>query len=103
MRGSGWGVAPAPVGSTAFLITRGTTGVVNASILASRTNRTILIIRNIDAQGVLYIADSNAETTATGYQLRPGEQTPPIPTSAQIFAIASQANTAWQALEVYNT
>jgi hypothetical protein len=78
-----------------------TIGTTAASLVAARTLRRRVYVRNTHASNVLYLGASAAVTTANGHAV-PAGTTVEIDTDAAVFAIASAITTTVTYLETFD-
>jgi hypothetical protein len=67
-------------------------GASAASLVAARTNRRSVVVRNTHASQVLFLGKDSAVTTANGLAVPAGQATE-LTYDGQVFAIASGAST----------
>lgn len=75
-------------------------GTAAAQIIAGRTTRKSLLVRNIHATQILYVGGSGV-TTANGMKVKPDESVEFADFNGTLYGVADGAATAVRFLEVY--
>jgi len=86
--------------ASAFATAQASIGTSSALLVAGRTLRRQVVIRNTHASNTLYVGPTSGVTTANGHSIAAGGSLT-LDTDAAIYAIASAVSTTVTVLETF--